>query len=101
MLPEPSTRAILVSIQNDIETIHSAQRHLVAKDQELLHLEAALPTLGEVLVQNQDIIKAAEDHLAPLTAFLSSLSSATSTISSTSMGPNSLNPMCGCTPFRS
>ena len=93
MLPEPSTRAILGSIQNDIERIHSAQRHLVTKDQELLHLEAALPILGEVLVQNQDIIKAAEDSLAPLTAFLSSLSSATSRISSTSMGPNSLNPM--------
>ena len=93
MLPEPSTGAILVSIQNDIERIHSAQRHLVTKDQELLHLEAALPILGEVLVQNQDIIKAAEDSLTPLTDFLSSLSSATSTISSASMGPNSLNPM--------
>ena len=95
MLPEPSRKAILGSIQNDIETIHSLQRHLATKDQELLHLEAALPVLGEVLVQNQDIIRTAEDSLAPLTACLSSLSSATSTISSTgtSMRPNSLNPM--------
>ena len=93
MLPEPSTRAVLGLIQDDIERIHSLQQHLATKDQELLHLEAALPILGEVLVQNQDIIKAAEDSLAPLTALLTSLSSATSTIPSTSMGPNSLNPM--------
>ena len=93
MLPQLSTGAVLGSIQDDIETIHSLERHIATKDQELLHLEAALPVLGQVLVQNQDIIKAAEDSLAPLTTLSSCLSYATNTISPTSTGPNSVNAM--------
>lgn len=93
MLPQSSTRAVLESIQGDIETLHSLEEHLTTKNQELRHLEAALPILGQVLVQNQDIIKTADDNLAPLTTLLSCLSSATQSISCIPMRPNSFNTM--------
>jgi hypothetical protein len=85
--------ALFDLIQADIDTVHCLERRLASKRQELLGLEAALPILGQTLVQNHDLIKAAEDVLVPLTKFSSCLSYATNTTPPTAMGPDALNAM--------
>jgi hypothetical protein len=93
MLPQLPMTALLGLIQADIDTIHCLERRLATKRQELLDLEAALPILGQTVVQNHDLIKAAEDVLVPLTKFSSCLSYAINTTPPTAMGPDALNAM--------
>jgi hypothetical protein len=93
MLPQPQMAALLGLVQADIDTLRCLERRLATKRQELLDLEAALPILGQTVVQNHDLVKAAEDVLVPLTKLSSCLSYAINATPSTAMGPDALNAM--------